>query len=191
LNRSFAGRRAVITGAGRGIGRGSAIALADAGAEVTLVSRTRSELEKVAEAIRLNGGRASVAPADVCDPAELEAVFEGLGQRPADILVTAAGINRPGPLLEVPVEDMAAILEVNVLGTLLPCRAFATRVVRGDRPAAVVTLSSQMGAVGYPGRAAYCASKHAVNGLTKALALEWAPQRIRSTRLPRPSSRRR
>ncbi|MBJ7603267.1 MAG: SDR family oxidoreductase [Candidatus Dormibacteraeota bacterium] len=179
MNRSFAGRRALITGAGRGIGRGAAIALASAGAEVTLVSRTRSELEEVAETIRLNGGCASVAPADVSDPAELEAVFEGLGAQPADILVTAAGINRPGPLVEVPVENMAAIVEVNVLGTLWACRAFAKRVIPGGQPAAVVTLSSQMGTVGYPGRAPYCASKHAVNGLTKALALEWAPQRIR------------
>jgi len=81
--------------------------------------------------------------------------------------------------VEVPVEDMAAILEVNVLGTLLACRSFAKRVIPGGQPAAVVTLSSQLGAVGYPGRAPYCASKHAVNGLTKALALEWAPHRIR------------
>ncbi len=144
-----------------------------------LVSRTRSELEEVAETIRLHGGRASVAAADVRDPAQLEAAFEALGPEPADILVTAAGINRPGPLVEVPVENMAAIVEVNILGTLWACRAFAKRVIPGGQPAAVVTLSSQMGTVGYPGRAPYCASKHAVNGLTKALALEWAPQRIR------------
>lgn len=174
------GRHAVITGAGRGIGRGAALALASDGARVTLIARTSKDLQAVADEISMMGGTARVVQADVreCDVVDA-ALARAAKEQPLDILVTAAGINRPGQLADMAVDDLRAMLDINVLGTLIACRAFARTVIGTGRGAAIVTLSSQMGVVGYPGRAPYCATKHAVNGLTKALALEWAPHGIR------------
>ena len=106
------------------------------------------------------------------------------------ICVTAAGLNRPGPTLEQPIDDFDLIVDTNLRGTYLACRAFAAALEPG-RGGRIVAISSQMGEVGYPGRAAYCASKHAVNGLVRALAVEWAPSGSPSTRSRRRSSRRR
>ena len=91
------------------------------------------------------------------------------------ICVTAAGLNRPGPTLEQPIDDFDLVVETNLRGTYLTCRAFAAAIGGRGRGGRIVAISSQMGEVGYPGRAAYCASKHAVNGLVRALAVEWAP----------------
>jgi NAD(P)-dependent dehydrogenase (short-subunit alcohol dehydrogenase family) len=167
------GRHALVTGAGRGIGRGAAIALARQGAAITLVARSRQELEAVAAQI---GGRARVAVADVRDEDEVERAVADAG--PVDILVTAAGLNRPGPSVQYATADWDLLTDVNLRGTFLACRAVGRRLIQRDRRGRIVTVSSQMGAVGYPGRAAYCATKHAVNGLTKALAVEWAPHGI-------------
>jgi len=173
------GRHALVTGAGRGLGRGVALALAELGATVTVVARTRSELEDVAAAIEAAGGRAAVQVADVRDERQVErAVAAADAASPLTILVTAAGLNRAGASAGYPTEDWDLMLEVNVRGTFLACRAVGRRLLERDAGGRIVTLSSQMGAVGYPGRAAYCASKHAVNGLTKALAVEWAPHGI-------------
>lgn len=175
--REFAGRRAVVTGAGRGIGRDIALALARAGAAVTAIARSQTDLDEVAELAASTGGASVRAcAADVRDAEGLDAI---IGGAEADLLVASAGINRPGALTEIPLEDVLAILEVNVTGTVLACRSFGRSAIAAGRPGAAVIVSSQMGSVGYPGRAPYCASKHAVNGLTKALALEWAPHRIR------------
>jgi NAD(P)-dependent dehydrogenase (short-subunit alcohol dehydrogenase family) len=172
--RDFGGRCAVVTGAGRGIGRATALELARAGARVVAIARSAGDLDSLAE--EAQDGRVEGHPADVRDAGRIEQIVAAAG---ADLLVTAAGVNRPGPLDEVPLDDLMSVLEINVSGTLIACRAFGRAAIEAGRPGAVVTLSSQMGTVGYPGRAAYCASKHAVNGLTKALALEWAPRRIR------------
>jgi len=90
------------------------------------------------------------------------------------ICVTAAGLNRPGPTLAQAVDDFDLVVDTNLRGTYLTCRAFAEAVVAQGHGARIIAISSQMGTVGYPGRAAYCASKHAVNGLVRALAVEWA-----------------
>lgn len=176
VNWSFPGRRAVVTGAGRGIGRSAALALAAAGATVTAIARSERDLEELVATAREEGGIVHANAADVRDASALESIVE---HADADLLVTAAGINRPGSLTELPLEELTAVLDINVKGTLLVCRAFGRASIAARRGGAVVTVSSQMGAVGYPGRAAYCASKHAVNGITKALALEWAPHGIR------------
>jgi NAD(P)-dependent dehydrogenase (short-subunit alcohol dehydrogenase family) len=97
---------------------------------------------------------------------------------PPSILVTAAGLNRTGPAERYATADWDRLMDVNVRGTFLACRAFGRRLMARGARGRIVTMSSQMGAVGYPGRAAYCATKHAVNGLTKALAVEWAPHGI-------------
>lgn len=169
-----------MTGAGRGIGRGCALELARAGAEVVLVARTATELEAVAEEVRAEGGVAHSHPADATDEravAEAVAVAERLGE--LRVLVTAAGTNRPGAARDYPLGDWDALFDVNVRATFIACRAVGDSLLRRERSGSIVTVSSQMGAVGYPGRAAYCATKHAVNGLTKTLAVEWARAGIR------------
>ena len=173
------GRHALVTGAGRGLGRACALALAEAGATVTLLSRSRGELEAAAAEIEAGGGAARFAVADVRDEAAVEdALAAADAARPLDVLVTAAGLNRTGPSESYALADFELLMEVNVRGTFLAARAAGRRMIERGAGGRIVTMSSQMGAVGYPGRAAYCASKHAVNGLTKALAVEWAPHRI-------------
>lgn len=171
-----AGHRALVAGAGRGIGRGVALALAAAGVEVTAVARTSQDLDELSAAATNLSGTVRPVVGDVLDEVGIEEI---IGRAQPHLLVCAAGINRPAPLVEIPLRDVREILEVNVMGTFIPCRAFGQAAVRAGRGGAVVTLSSQMGSVGYSGRAPYCASKHAVNGLTRALALEWAPLGIR------------
>ena len=169
------GCHALVTGAGRGLGRGCALALAGAGASVTLVSRSRDELEIVAAEIGKLEGSADVVVADVCDPAQVqEAVTAAAEHENFWICVNNAGMNRPGPTVELSVSDWDAVLDVNVRATFLVSRAVGRVLLDRGRGGRVVNMSSQMGLVGYPGRAAYCAAKHAVNGLTKALAVEWA-----------------
>jgi NAD(P)-dependent dehydrogenase (short-subunit alcohol dehydrogenase family) len=170
------GRHAIVTGAGRGLGRGAALALAENGAAVTLVARSGDELERVAALVEASGGKAHARVADVRDEDQIEAAIASA--RDASILVTAAGLNRTGPTAGYATSDWDLLTEVNVRGTFLACRAFGRRLIERGESGRIVTLSSQMGVVGYPERAAYCATKHAVNGLTKALAVEWAPHRI-------------
>jgi NAD(P)-dependent dehydrogenase (short-subunit alcohol dehydrogenase family) len=173
------GRHAIVTGAGRGIGRATALALAEAGANLTLFSRSEGELAVVADEVRDRGVRAEICVGDVRSADDVErlvataATDEGLA-----ICVTAAGLNRPGPTLEQPIDDFDLVVETNLRGTYLTCRAFAAAVQGRGRGGRIVAISSQMGEVGFPGRAAYCASKHAVNGLVRALAVEWAPTGI-------------
>jgi NAD(P)-dependent dehydrogenase (short-subunit alcohol dehydrogenase family) len=173
------GRHALVTGAGRGIGRACAIALAEAGASVTLMARSEDELRRVADEITGAGGRAEVVAGDVRSPDDVARAVAAAGDHgELAICVNAAGTNRPGPLVETALEDLDLLLDVNVRGTLLVCRAFGAALLEAGRPGRVVNISSQMGEVGYPGRVAYCTTKHAVNGLTKALAVEWAPHGI-------------
>ncbi|HVV89671.1 MAG TPA: SDR family NAD(P)-dependent oxidoreductase [Solirubrobacterales bacterium] len=173
------GAHAVVTGGGRGIGREAALALAGLGAKVTLVARSGDELEAVAAEIAGAGGEAATRTADVADPAQVEAAISAATEwSPVSVLVTAAGLNRVGPAADYATEDWNTLMEVNVSGTFYACRAVGRRLIERGEPGRIVTVSSQMGSVGFPGRAAYCATKHAVNGLTKALAVEWAPHGI-------------
>lgn len=173
------GRHALVTGAGRGIGRAAALALAQAGAAVTLASRSAGEMEAIAGEIRAAGGRAWTHAADVADQAAVERLVEEADARaPLSILVNAAGLNRTGPTVDYDLADLDLLLAVNVRGTFAACQAVARRLLARGAGGRIVNVSSQMGAVGYPGRAVYCATKHAVNGLTKALAVEWAPHGI-------------
>jgi NAD(P)-dependent dehydrogenase (short-subunit alcohol dehydrogenase family) len=165
------GMRAVITGAGRGIGRGCALALAAAGADVVAVSRTRAEVEDVADAV--------AGEAVVCDVTDARAVAERIGSLDRiDVLVTSAGANVPEAFLDVEEARLDALLALNVKGTFLAAQAAARRMV-ARRGGSIVTVSSQMGHVGAPRRSVYCATKHAVEGLTRALAVELAPHGIR------------
>lgn len=173
------GRHALVTGAGRGLGRGCAIALADAGASVTLLSRSEAELEQVAEEIAANGGRADIVVADVCDPEQVErAVSKAATHDDLWICVNNAGTNRPGPTTEMALDVWDLVQEVNVRGTFIVTQAVARVLLARGRGGRIINMSSQLGTVGYAGRAAYCTSKHAVNGMTRALAVEWAPHQI-------------
>jgi NAD(P)-dependent dehydrogenase (short-subunit alcohol dehydrogenase family) len=173
------GRHALVTGAGRGLGRASAVALAGAGAAVSLVARTVVELEEVAAEIESIGGAATVRAADVTDQTALEEQIAAAAEdAPISILVTAAGTNRTGPSADYPLDDWDLLMDLNVRATFVACRAVGRRMIAREEGGRIITLSSQMGSVGFPGRAAYCATKHAVNGLTKALAVEWAPHGI-------------
>lgn len=177
----LAGRHALVTGAGRGIGRACALALAEQGADVTVVSRTEADLRSAAEEAVARGLPGTLHPCavDVRDAAAHErAIAEADARAPLDILVASAGTNRPGPTVDLALDDFDLVMDLNVRASFISARAFGRTLLAAGRPGRVILMSSQMGSVGYPGRAAYCASKHAVNGLTKALAVEWAPAGI-------------
>jgi NAD(P)-dependent dehydrogenase (short-subunit alcohol dehydrogenase family) len=171
------GRRALVTGAGRGIGRAAAVALAEAGAHVVVVSRTSAELEALAEAIRETGGSAEALVLDVADVA---ATQPAIAAQPAfDVLVNNAGTNRPAPFLEVGVDDYDAVTDLNVRATFFVAQAVVRRMVEQGMKGSIVNVSSQMGHVGGENRTVYCATKHAIEGLTKAMAIDLAPHGIR------------
>jgi NAD(P)-dependent dehydrogenase (short-subunit alcohol dehydrogenase family) len=171
------GRRALVTGAGRGIGRAAAAALAAAGAHVVLVSRTEPELRAVADAVIEAGGSAEPLVLDVADVAATRAGIAA--QPPFHILVNNAGTNRPAPFLKVTLEDYDAIMDLNARAAFFVAQAVARRMVEAGVRGSIVNVSSQMGHVGGETRTVYCASKHALEGLTKAMALDLAPHGIR------------
>jgi NAD(P)-dependent dehydrogenase (short-subunit alcohol dehydrogenase family) len=171
------GKRALVTGAGRGLGLACAAALAQAGAHVTLMARTRTEIEAVAEELSAAGGQAATLVADVCDVAAVQAaIAEAV---PFDILVNNAGTNRPKPFLDVSTDDFDAVMAVNVRAAFFVAQAVARRLVDAGRPGSIIHMSSQMGHVGGVRRTIYCASKHAMEGLSKAMAVEFGPIGIR------------
>jgi NAD(P)-dependent dehydrogenase (short-subunit alcohol dehydrogenase family) len=171
------GKRALVTGGGRGIGLAAASALAQAGAQVTLVARTQAEIEAAAQAIVARGDKAEALPLDVTD---LDAVRAAVDKAaPFDVLVNNAGTNRPAVLMDVKVEDFDAIFALNVRAAFFVAQAVARRLIEAKRPGSIINISSQMGHVGAARRTVYCASKHAMEGFTKAMAIELAPHNIR------------
>ena len=176
---SFAlhGRRALVTGAGRGLGSAAALALAGAGAAVTLVSRTAPEVEAVAAEIRRRGGAAEALTLDVKDSPRCAGWIEAA--EPFDILVNNAGTNRPAPFVDVSPDDYDQVFGLNVRSAFFVAQAVARRLVETGRGGSIINVSSQMGHVGAAGRTVYCATKHAIEGLTKAMAAELGPRGIR------------
>ena len=172
------GKTALVTGAGRGIGRACAIALAQAGAEVWLAARTREEIERATYEIRTSGGKAHAVAGDVTNAADLKRLFAGIAA--LDILVNNAGSNIPEPFVEVSEAHLDELLALNVRAAFLVAQAAAKKMVESKtRGGAIVNMSSQMGHVGAVNRSVYCMTKHALEGLTKAMALELAPHAIR------------
>lgn len=171
------GKRALVTGAGRGIGLAIAEACAAAGAEVTLCARTAAEIEAAAARLCTGGLRAEALAADVTDVAGFAAL---VAARPAfDVFVNNAGTNRPKPLAEVTEADYDAVLDLNLRAAVFAAQAVTGRMLAEGRPGSVINMSSQMGHVGAANRTLYCASKWAIEGFTKALAVELAPRGIR------------
>ncbi|MBB3957606.1 SDR family NAD(P)-dependent oxidoreductase, partial [Novosphingobium sediminicola] len=172
------GRRALVTGAGRGIGLAAAAALAQAGAHVTLAARTHDEIEAGAAAIREAGGLAEAAVLDVSDMHAVEAFFAA---RPAfHVLVNNAGTNRPKPLWEVSEDDYDAVLDLNVKSAFFVAQHAVKAMLRDEVAGSLIHMGSQMGHVGGPRRSLYCASKWAIEGMNKVFALDLAPHGIRS-----------
>jgi NAD(P)-dependent dehydrogenase (short-subunit alcohol dehydrogenase family) len=175
------GRSALVTGAGRGIGRACALALAQAGAEVWLLARTREELERAVSEIGNAGGKAHAVACDVTDSQALKSVIARL--HTLDVLVSNAGSNIPEPFVEVSEEHLDRLLALNVRSAFLVAQAAAKKMLehpaRKERGGAILHMSSQMGHVGAVNRSVYCLTKHALEGLTKATALELAPHGIR------------
>ena len=168
------GRRALVTGASRGIGLGCAVALAEAGAEVVLAARGGEALEAAAEAMREAGLKARAAPLDVADDAAVRALMAEEG--PFDVLVNSAGMARHAPALDTDMADFDAVVAVNLRAAYLLAVEAARGMTGGG---SIVQVSSQMGHVGGPDRSVYCATKHAVEGMAKAMAIEWGPRGIR------------
>ena len=182
------GRSALVTGASRGIGLAAAVALAEAGAEVTLAARSVDDLTAAASAInerckKLSAvdpghkGSASALALDTADPASIESVVEAL---PAlDILVNNAGIGRHGPMMDTTLEDFDAVMNVNLRGAYRMAQLVVRKMIASGKRGSIITTSSQMGHIGGVDRSVYCASKFAVEGWTRALAIEIGKNGIR------------
>ncbi len=174
---SLQGRRVLVTGASMGIGRAVALAAAAAGAEVVLSARGRAGLEAVAGEVAATGGRAVVLPFDAGDPAAIRAAIDAAG--PLDGLVNNAGSVTREPFLEASEAEIDRVLALNVKGAALVAQAAARGMVSGGRGGSIVNISSVAGLVGARNRSVYAASKHAVMGLTRTMALELGPHGIR------------
>ncbi len=171
------GKRALVTGAGRGLGLAAAAALAQAGAEVILAARTQAEIEAARDAIVAAGGVAEAVQLDVTD---LPAVQATIASLPAlDVLVNNAGTNRPAPFLEVAPSDFDHVMTINVRAAFFVAQAVARKMKQERRAGSIINISSQMGLVGGATRSVYCASKWAMEGFTKAVAVELGPVSIR------------
>jgi 3-oxoacyl-[acyl-carrier protein] reductase len=164
---------AIVTGAGRGIGRAISIGLAMCGAHVVLVARTDSQLQEVAQSIRQGNGLATVIATDLGEERQIVAIFERVRQLlgRVDVLVNNAGIGIFGPLAEFAAEDFDRVITTNLRGTFLCCRE-AMKLMMRQKSGYIINISSVVGFKGYPNQAAYTASKHGVMGLTKSLAVE-------------------
>ncbi len=171
------GRRALVTGAGRGLGLAMAAALAEAGAEVTLMARSRDEVEAAAEAIRARGERAEALALDVTDTGAVAREVTARG--PFRVLVNNAGTNRPAALVDITEDDYDAVTDLNVRSAIFVAKAVAKGLIAAKLPGSIINVSSQMGHVGGPKRTVYCATKHALEGATKAMAWELGAQGVR------------
>jgi len=174
------GKVAMVTGAGRGIGKAIALGLAEAGADVGLISRTLSELEAVAREITSLGRRSGAVAADLTATDGIQSVVEELGEKlgGVDILVNNAGINIPQEALDVTVEAWDQIMDINLKASFFLSQAVGRVMIDQGRGGRIINISSQTGTVALIKRSAYCASKAGLDLVTKVLALEWASHGI-------------
>lgn len=171
------GKRALVAGASSGIGLACAVALAEHGAEVTLAARSGGKLRDIVDEMGARGWQAEALELDVSDVAATRAAVADQG--PFDILVNSAGLARHGPALDTAEEDFDAVSGLNIKGAYFLTQAVAQGLIGAGRPGSLINISSQMAHVGGIDRAVYCASKHAVEGFTKAMAIEWGKAGIR------------
>lgn len=171
------GRRALVTGGGRGIGLAAACALAQAGAEVHLLARSGAEVEAVAAALREQGHKATGFALDVLDTAAIGKFVAEHG--PYQVLVNNAGTNRPAMITEVTEQDYDVVTDLNVRAAFFVMKEVVKGMIATGKGGSIINMSSQMGHVGGPRRTVYCATKHAMEGFTKALAWEVGEHGIR------------
>ena len=175
------GRRALVTGAGRGIGLAAATALAEAGAHVTLCARTASEIDEAVRLLREKGLLADTLAFDVTDVSAFRAAIEA--REPYHAFVNNAGTNRPNSFTDVPLEDFDAVMNLNVRAAYFAAQSVARRMIATKTRGSIINMSSQMGHVGGANRSLYCASKWAMEGFSKAMAIDLAPHGVRSNTL--------
>lgn len=171
------GKRALVVGASSGIGLGCAAALSEAGAHVIMASRPGKRLDEAVTTLRAEAREVEGLELDVTDVEATARIIRST--EPYDILVNSAGLARHGPAADTQIEDFDTVVSVNLRGAYFVTRAVALGLIAADKPGSLINISSQMGHVGGKDRAVYCATKHAVEGFTKAMAIEWGPKRIR------------
>ena len=171
------GRNALVTGAGRGIGMGASIALAEAGANVTLVSRTENDLKNLSNYLNNKGYKTSFMPIDVNNELDVKNLIED--SDPFEILVNNAGTNRPAKLVDTKIEDFDYVMSLNVRSVVSLTKVVVDKMIKNKVKGSIINVSSQMGHVGGPNRTTYCSSKFAIEGFTKSLAIELALDGIR------------
>ncbi|SDE00139.1 2-deoxy-D-gluconate 3-dehydrogenase [Paracoccus isoporae] len=171
------GRRALVTGASSGIGAACAAALAEQGAHVVCAARGADRLAEVVEEITRRGEDAEALPLDMAD---LDALTVALDAQPAfDVVVNSAGMARHSPALDTTPEDFDAVMSLNLRAAYFLSAGAARGMIAAGRRGSIIHVSSQMGHVGGIDRAVYCASKHAIEGMVKSMALEWGRSGIR------------
>ncbi|MGB0799325.1 MAG: SDR family NAD(P)-dependent oxidoreductase [Planktomarina sp.] len=171
------GKRALVAGASSGIGLACAVALGEAGAEVTLAARRVDALNALVDEMKGAGMSAHALPMDVSDVAGTQAAVAANG--PFDVLVNSAGLARHSPAADTTESDYDAVTDLNVKGAYFLTQAVAKGLVAAGKPGSLINISSQMAHVGGIDRAVYCATKHAVEGFTKSMAIEWGKAGIR------------
>jgi len=171
------GKRSLITGAGRGIGMGASIALAQAGSEIVMVARTEEQLISLNDHIQSLGLKSSYKSLDVTDDSKLEEFINN--EKPFDILVNNAGTNIPSSLVDTKIDDFDYVMSLNVKSVINLTKHVVTKMLENNIRGSIINVSSQMGHVGGPNRTTYCSSKFAIEGFTKSLSIELAPKGIR------------
>jgi NAD(P)-dependent dehydrogenase (short-subunit alcohol dehydrogenase family) len=171
------GQRALVTGGSRGIGFYATLALAQAGAKVTMVAKSLENLEAAQKELKSAGYSSEILQLDVTDPNAVDQALTSL--EPFQILVNNAGMNRPKYLVDVKNEDIDAVFDLNIKAAFYVTRKVTQQLLAAKLPGSIINISSQMGVVGSPRRTLYCASKHALEGMTKALAWELGEANIR------------
>lgn len=171
------GRRALVTGAGRGIGLAVATAFAEAGASVTLCARTSLETQRASDVLTERGFSAEPLALDVTDSYAFAGAIEA--ESPFDVFFNNAGMNRPAPFVDVTMEDFDAVFSLNVRAAFFAAQAVARRLIAARKPGSIINVSSQMGHVGAVNRTVYCGTKWALEGISKAMAVELGPHGVR------------
>ncbi|WP_299698765.1 SDR family oxidoreductase [uncultured Tateyamaria sp.] len=171
----LSGKRALVTGASSGIGLGCAVALAEAGAHVVCAARRADALADVVSAMTGQGWSAEAMPLDQSDTLAVNAAFD----EPYDVVLNSAGLARHGPSMETNPDDFDAVVGINLKGAYFLSTAAARALTKAGKPGSIIHISSQMGHVGGIDRAVYCATKHGVEGMVKAMAIEWGKANIR------------
>ena len=174
---SLANKNALVVGASSGIGLACAVALADYGANVTLAARRTKNIKELAEKLNNKGCNASILDLDISNVENIEGKL--LSKGPYDVLVNSAGIAKHSLSKNTQVRDFEEVMNVNLKGAFFLTRAVANQLLKDKKSGSLINISSQMGLVGGLERSVYCASKHAVEGFTKAMAIEYGPYGIR------------